>query len=209
MDSFVKNVKDSKYLNKKQSNFVNINIVIVQGNYVDKASFLLRLKYKDYNKYNEHLSEIDKNFGLDLHLIKLILNYRDININIIIRDTTWINRDYFFNYLSLFKKADFIFFFYESFSQYYLDSIKTKLDLFNKFCNRNLIFVLIRCRYDIGGKIEISDEEALEFADKNNMLFFHLSLNEKNETGVKELFETVINEYFRRKKTEINEDDKF
>ena len=41
------------------------------------------------------------------------------------------------------------------------------------------------------------------------MLFFHLSLNEKNETGVKELFETVINEYFRRKKTEINEDDKF
>ena len=47
---------------------------------------------------------------------------------------------------------------------------------------------------------EVSDEEALEFADKYNMLFFHLSLHEKYETGIKELFETVLNEYIIKKK---------
>ena len=34
------------------------------------------------------------------------------------------------------------------------------------------------------------------------MLFFHLSLHEKNETGIKELFENVLNEYFKRKREE-------
>ncbi len=31
------------------------------------------------------------------------------------------------------------------------------------------------------------------------MLFFHLSLHEKNETAIKELFENVLNEYFKRR----------
>ena len=35
------------------------------------------------------------------------------------------------------------------------------------------------------------------------MLFFNLSLHEKNETGIKELFEEVLNEYFKRKKEVI------
>ena len=64
---------------------------------------------------------------------------------------------------------------------------------------------LIRNKYDNTYRNEISDEEALEFADENNMLFFHLSLHEKNETGVKELFETILNEYFRRKEKEKKE----
>ena len=67
---------------------------------------------------------------------------------------------------------------------------------------KNTIFALIRNKYDNTRKEAISDEEALEFADLNNMLFFHLSLHEKNETGIKELFEKVLNEYFKRRKEE-------
>ena len=88
MDSFFKNVKDSKYLNEKQNTFENINIVL-EGNYFDRASFLLRLKYKDYNEYNKYLSAINNNMGLNflLDYTQLILNYRYINIKIIIRNT--------------------------------------------------------------------------------------------------------------------------
>ena len=86
-----------------------------------------------------------------------------------------------------------------------LDAIKDKIYFFNDYCIRNAIFALIRNKYDYKCRNEISDEEALEFADKNNMLFFHLSLHEKNETGIKELFETVLNEYFRRKEKEKRE----
>ena len=30
------------------------------------------------------------------------------------------------------------------------------------------------------------------------MFFFHLSLHEKNETGAKEIFETILNEILKR-----------
>ena len=66
--------------------------------------------------------------------------------------------------------------------------LKNKKHFFGDCRFKNKIFVLIRNKYDIT-KEEISDEEAIEFEDSNNMLFFHLSLHEKNETGIKELFE--------------------
>ena len=105
----------------------------------------------------------------------------------------------------MFRKADIVFLFYDSSYKNTLDSIEQNLALINRECKRNVIFALIRNKYDKVGKAEISDEEALEFADKNNMMLFHLSLHEKNETGIKELFETVLNEYFRRKEKEKRE----
>ena len=60
----------------------------------------------------------------------------------------------------------------------------------------NTILALIRNEYDRTEKEEISGEETIEFADLNNMLFFHLSLHEKNENFIKELFENVLNESF-------------
>ena len=69
------------------------------------------------------------------------------------------------------------------------------------------MITLIRNKYDYKCRNEISDDEPLEFADKKNMPFFHLSLHEKYETGVKQLFETVLNEYFRKKEKEKKEYD--
>ena len=53
---------------------------------------------------------------------------------------------------------------------------------------KNTLFVLIRSRYDEylesnENKKIISDEEALEYADLNNLFFVHLSNYEKNDTG--------------------------
>ena len=64
----------------------------------------------------------------------------------------------------------------------------------------NPILILIRYNYqkhfNSNEKINlISDEEALEYADKNNIYFTHISSTEKNETGIKELLYTVLIKY--------------
>ena len=38
----------------------------------------------------------------------------------------------------------------------------------------------------------VSDEEALEFAEENNIIFSHISSVIKNETGIKRLFELIL-----------------
>ena len=106
--------------------------------------------------------------------------------------------------------------FYDSFDRDSFEIAKSYYKGIKTESNKELnpIYILVRSKYELNKTTQdnwngfVSDEEALEFADKNNMLFFHLSFNEKNETGFKELFENIINEYFRRKKTDINEDDK-
>ena len=205
MNSFFKNGSGSKYLdNQEEKNFEKITIVLASDAAVGKTAFLLRLLFKDYNEYmeNEHLSPT---IGSECH--KLFINYRDTIVKFIIWDTPWINSIQFFGCMHLFRIADIFFLFYDSSYKSSLDAIEKKLALINKDCKRNVIFALIRNKYDKDGKAEISDEEALEFADKNNMMLFHLSLHEKNETGIKELLETVLNKYFKTKEKGINKDD--
>ncbi len=54
-------------------------------------------------------------------------------------------------------------------------------------CRKKFKFILIRSRYDECSKINdnenmVSDEEALEYADLNNLYFTHISNFDKNET---------------------------
>ena len=67
----------------------------------------------------------------------------------------------------------------------------------------NPIYILVRRKYEniLNTKEKkdiVSDEEALEYADKNNMHFFHIAINEKYETGINELFEFALKEYIIR-----------
>ena len=47
---------------------------------------------------------------------------------------------------------------------------------------------------DRKGKI-ISDEEALEFAEENGLLFCHLSMFDKYENGINELMIKILKKY--------------
>ena len=183
---------------ENEKKYAVINIVLASDAAVGKTAFIYRLSYENYKDYMENDKHLFATIGCDFIFLKL--KYKDINIKFIIWDTEWINSARFYNNSNLFKKADIVFLFYDSSSEFALDAFKDKKNFFKEVCKRNAIFALIRNKYDINRRIEISDEEALEFADENNMLFFHLSLHEKNETGVKELFETVLNEYFKRKR---------
>ena len=208
MDSFFKNIKDSKYLNNQinENTCVNINIVLAAGAAVGKTAFILRLLYENYKDYMKKDTFLHATCGYSSYL--LALNYRDINIILTIWDTEWLTSRLFHIQKRLFENADIVFLLYESSSSYTFTSIKDKIYFFEVNCKRNAIFALICNKYD-KCRNEISDEEALEFADINNMLFFHLSLHEKNETGIKELFETVLNEYFSRKEKEQKEYDTY
>ena len=62
------------------------------------------------------------------------------------------------------------------------------------------MFVLIRSRYDEcletnDNKNIVSDEEALEYADLNNLYFTHFSNFEKNDIGFDELLKIALKNF--------------
>ena len=107
----------------------------------------------------------------------------------------------------LYAKADIFLIFYDAYKEegldfeYDLSFIKAKeiyKSAYNQ--NKNAIFCLIRDNYrenyNLRSKLIISDEEALEFADKNNLLFSHISINEKYECGLNQLFYNILKELY-------------
>ena len=197
MDSFFKNVKVNSINETYKNNDKIINIVLISDGGVGKTSFALRLENKNYKDYMKKAIIHSWTVGMDF--FSLIFNYKDRNVKLRIFDTTFLNNFCSTGSKQIFKEVDIVFLFYDSSIKYTFETIKNKKNFFDNNFKRNTIFALIRNKYDIT-KEEISDEEAIEFADSNNMLFFHLSLFEKNETGIKELFENVFNEYLKRKK---------
>ena len=198
MDSFFKYVNNRGFTNNEmnKNNYILINIILAADFAVGKTAFILRLQNQKYKNYMEQDKRLMATMGIDMFI--LYLNYKNINVKLIIWDTEWLNSPQFFFLSTYFQKADIVFLFYDSSDKSTLESIKKQKNFFDCHCKKNTIFALIRNKYDITEEL-ISDEEAIEFADRNNMLFFHLSLHEKNETGIKELFENVLNEYFKRK----------
>ena len=73
-------------------------------------------------------------------------------------------------------------------------------------CDNKAICILVRIKYDLGMNEDnrmndfVSDEEALEFADKNNIKFAHVSSIEKYGDGIKELFSLILNQILEKRK---------
>ena len=68
---------------------------------------------------------------------------------------------------------------------------------------KNAIYILIESKYDL--KIEsnidkniVTEEEALEYAEKNDMLFCHLSGGERYKREINEIIVKILNEYFNK-----------
>ena len=63
------------------------------------------------------------------------------------------------------------------------------------------IYILVRSKYELNKdkqgneNIFVSDEEALEFAEENNIFFCHISSFEQHESGIKELFSLILKNY--------------
>ena len=108
------------------------------------------------------------------------------------------------------KYGHIFFIFYDSFDRESFEKAKSYIYEIQGQSS-NPILVLIRTKYDLNldstkNENFVTDEEALEFADEHNILFFHISNFEKYETGIKELLSLTIKEYLKRKEIEEKED---
>ena len=107
-----------------------------------------------------------------------------------------------------YSNAQIIFMFYEQKNRETFETAKRRLKSVKENCLYDVILVLIANKYDLNLYSKknddiITDEEALEFADENNILYSHLSILEKYSNGINELFEKVIKEYIKVKNIEI------
>ena len=103
-----------------------------------------------------------------------------------------------------YKDADIILMFYNSLDKNSFKMIKEHFRNIKEYCSKDPICALIRGKYDLNIKSNeykdiITDEEALEFTDENNIIFFHLSNFEKYENGVNNIITSVLKEYIKRK----------
>ena len=96
------------------------------------------------------------------------------------------------------RGAGAILLFYDSFNRdSFLKAKKLYANLYKSYPES--IYALVRSKYDLALKEEnndiVSDEEALEFANNNNIIFAHLSNFEKYETGINELLGEIFSKY--------------
>ena len=70
-------------------------------------------------------------------------------------------------------------------------------------CINNPIYVLVCNKYQLNmnekTKNIVRDEEVLEYAEKNDILFSHISIFDKYEDGINELFIKILNKYIKNK----------
>ena len=79
----------------------------------------------------------------------------------------------------------------------------TKIKTVNK--EPDLVIILIGNKYDEknysdNNNNNLNEEEVLEYAQENNLLFTHLSILEKYSNGINEIFDKIINEYIIKMK---------
>ena len=103
------------------------------------------------------------------------------------------------------KESDIIFIFYNSLVRKSFENAKSLYDDAKNYCiSNNPMYVLVCNKYDLYIKEKlmkqniVKDEEALEFADKNNLLFLNFSIFEKYENDSNEILSKVLNIYLNK-----------
>ena len=114
--------------------------------------------------------------------------------------------DYFsFALKDLFNRFNVFLLFYYGSNRESFTNVQKQFNELKSIFNDNPIYILIRSKYEV--KFDpnenaenniVKDEEVLEFAEENNLYYFHLAVFEKYETGIKELVEFIIKEYINR-----------
>ena len=89
---------------------------------------------------------------------------------------------------------------YDAFDRYSFEIAK-KICIRKANINTKALCFLIRSNYGIINYNHeiVSDEEALEFADQNNLYFTHINCFEKYENGLKDLFSFIFTIFLKDK----------
>ena len=162
-----------------------------------KTHLANRLKlYNDYSKFIDCKEKIRYTTGIDYTIF--CIKYKNKIIKIQLWDTSGVPI-YESIITRYFKGTQAIILCYDAYERDSFNYIKNKISQIQQ-TNNNAICVLIRNKYD--SKINeknvniVSDEEVLEFADKNNLFFQHISCFEKNGNGIINLIELILDKIF-------------
>ena len=180
-------------------------IQILGSPHIGKTNLIERAKfYNNYSKYKISQANIKSTLAYDFETLRVKIN------NKIIRILLWDSPGYEFGVEFIggwFKgNCDAYIIFYDAFNR---NSFNNGIKLYNNiknFYNKNAIYIFVRIKYDLGMNKDnrmndfVSDEEALEFADKNNIKFAHVSSVEKYGNGIKEFFSLVLNQVLEKRK---------
>ena len=175
---------------------VSLKIVLLGKDNTGKSKFIERLiAINDYCQFNKS-KEYNPTLGA-LYSPKIV-KFHDKKFKLDIWDTA--GQERFKRVNSIFyKECDVILLFYDSFNKQSFEEIKEIYDdCILRNYNKNCKYIIIRDKYDL--KLEnqnyVSDEEVLEFADKNNILFTHMSSYEKYETGINNLIHLIVKIFY-------------
>ena len=169
--------------------FKRLKIVFIGNSKTGKTTFLSKISDNYVDKDAKYIPTIGGSYA------SLKKEYKNGEFYLDFWDTSGVEK-----YYSLIKffynNADAILIFYDSYDTKSFEKAKKMLDDCKIFITKNPLIALVRSRYDEYLKINddkniVSDEEALEFADLNNIYFLHLSSFEKYENGVNELIKFV------------------
>ena len=183
---------------KNRQNKINLTLI---GGYNSGKTKLC--EYLVNNKQNIDFSYYQTTTGAS-YMSKIIV-YKKFYFQIDIWDTSGQDK---YDALTKFfcKDADivFIFFIYNSKDSFVRANALFQLVKYNT--KPDAIFALIGNKYDEDKnciKEEenlLNEEEILEFVEKNNLIFGHLSIKENYSDGINEIFMKVMNEYTKKKK---------
>ena len=170
-------------------------IIMVGGVNVGKSLFMKRINIiKTGEEFN--IENFDENYISTFGSVytSFLFKIKDKRYKVQIWDVSGQDRlENLVNYIA--RGAGAILLFYDSFNRdSFLKAKKLYANLYKSYPES--IYALVRSKYDLSLKEVnndiVSDEEALEFANNNNIIFAHLSNFEKYETGTNELFLKII-----------------
>ena len=177
-------------INNENEIFKEIKISLLGNCQTGKTLSVNKLINKQFDKTTQYISTPGA-----LYLNRRVVNkYGNFKFNI--WDTG--GKEIYFSLTRWFyKDAQIILIFYNFYDISSFEKAKTIINYVHEYNEQNPLIVLIRTRYDECLKNNdnrkiISDEEVLEFADRNNLLFIHYSNFEKYESGANELIKYIF-----------------
>ena len=187
-------------VNKFHPKEISLKFLILGKSSTGKSMFSQRIntKYQEFTKFKDNYLQT---VGFEFYTQKIRIGNHIFRINFWDCCGQELYRSLIQNF---YKNACAFLIFYDSCDK---DSfIKAKFwieDIF-KF-NPKSFCVLIRNKYELIPKDKIvADEEALEYAYQKNIYFSHISSFQKYETGIEELIQFSISQYYKN----INDSNK-
>ena len=180
-------------LNKENEITQNIKIILLGSVKTGKTTFLKKIQGYEVDKDVEYYSTIvgaNASFIVELELNNFNLEFWDVS-----------GQEKYYQFIKRFiRNANIIFIFYNSYDISSFDIAKRLVKECKERLNKKVFYVLVRSRYDEcldinDNKNIVSDEEALEYADLNDLYFIHYSNFDKNENSFNELLNIYITNF--------------